>query len=126
MFRELSEGEKANFKAWARKNYTPGDDISELWHPVIQSECDAMNYEARQAYRFETHYFEAPSAWVCMLMYGDESGLSQDDIDDCNAFVARIGLGSPQDAEGEFLGRHNGLITDMTNYAFFKKVKVSR
>jgi hypothetical protein len=49
MFRKLNETETAEFKAWARANYKPGSAISPIWHPVVQNECDAMNYEAAQA-----------------------------------------------------------------------------
>lgn len=45
-FRPLSDIEEAEFRAWARDNYTPFDAISEVWHPVVQEECAKMNIEA--------------------------------------------------------------------------------
>jgi hypothetical protein len=45
MFRELNAEELQEFKQWARDNYTPGSDISSLWHPVIQEECHTINAE---------------------------------------------------------------------------------
>lgn len=42
MFRFLSKKEEANFRRWARDNYTPFTEISELWHPVEQDECRLM------------------------------------------------------------------------------------
>jgi len=44
-FRTLSEDEKEEFRQWARENYTPGENISSLWHPVIQETCHAINEE---------------------------------------------------------------------------------
>jgi hypothetical protein len=42
MFRVLNEKEKAQFRRWARENYAPGTEISEVWHPVVQAECRRM------------------------------------------------------------------------------------
>lgn len=42
MFRLLNEREEAEFRLWARRNYTPGTEISEVWHPVVQNECRRM------------------------------------------------------------------------------------
>ena len=42
-FRDLSAEEEADFRKWARSNYTPGDAINPLWHPVVQDECAKMN-----------------------------------------------------------------------------------
>ena len=42
MFRQLSKNEAAEFRLWARRNYTPGTEISELWHLVVQDECRRM------------------------------------------------------------------------------------
>ena len=47
MFRELSPAEVAEFKEWARDNFTAGDEIkASIWHPVIVAECEAINAEA--------------------------------------------------------------------------------
>lgn len=43
MFRTLDEEEKKQFKKWARDNYVPGEEISEVWHPVVREECARMN-----------------------------------------------------------------------------------
>lgn len=45
MFRELSAEEIQEFKQWARDNYEPLTNISNLWHPVIQEECHTINAE---------------------------------------------------------------------------------
>lgn len=45
LFRELSEDEKAEFRAWARENYKRGEPISGIWHPEAQAECVRMNAE---------------------------------------------------------------------------------
>jgi hypothetical protein len=46
LFRELSPEEEVVFRQWARENYTPGDPISPLWHPVIVTECRRINEDA--------------------------------------------------------------------------------
>lgn len=45
MFRNLTLSEVVEFRAWARKNYEPNGNISELWHPVIKDECNKINKE---------------------------------------------------------------------------------
>ena len=46
LFRNISAAEEADFKKWARENYAPYGPIEGTWHPIIQSECTAMNIEA--------------------------------------------------------------------------------
>ena len=41
--RELEEGEITIFKQWAKENYTPGEPIKLIWHPVIVEECKLMH-----------------------------------------------------------------------------------
>lgn len=53
MFRFLSKEEEAQFRLWARKNYTPFTEISELWHPVVQDECNKMCQEKQIHFRSE-------------------------------------------------------------------------
>lgn len=47
MFRVLNKDEEAEFRGWARQNYTPFTEISEVWHPVVQDECRRMCEEAQ-------------------------------------------------------------------------------
>jgi len=49
LFRELTHGEKAEFKKSARNEYSSGDEINDLWHPVYQRECHLMNLENAEA-----------------------------------------------------------------------------
>lgn len=51
MFRFLSREEEADFRRWARANYTPFTEISELWHPVVQDECRLMCEEKQINFR---------------------------------------------------------------------------
>jgi hypothetical protein len=46
--RSLTSEEVIEFRAWARDNYTSGDAINPLWHPIVRHECDMMNAEAEQ------------------------------------------------------------------------------
>lgn len=47
MFRVLNKEEEAQFRLWARRNYTPFTEISEVWHPVVQDECRRMCEESQ-------------------------------------------------------------------------------
>jgi len=51
MFRFLNKEEEANFRLWARANYTPFTEISDLWHPVVQDECRLMCEEKQIHFR---------------------------------------------------------------------------
>jgi hypothetical protein len=46
IFKELDSSEIKSFKDWAWDFYKAGDPISELWHPVIQAECEKINLKA--------------------------------------------------------------------------------
>ena len=39
LFKDLTEAEVEGFKKWARDNHKPGDEVSDIWHPVIREEC---------------------------------------------------------------------------------------
>lgn len=45
MFRTLTTNEEQEFRAWARANYEPLEEIRGIWHPVIQDECAKINAE---------------------------------------------------------------------------------
>ena len=53
MFRFLTKDEEVTFRRWARDNYTPFTEISELWHPVVQDECRNMCEEKQIHFRSE-------------------------------------------------------------------------
>lgn len=53
MFRFLTKEEEAKFRCWARENYTPFTEISELWHPAVQDECRKMCEENQIHFRSE-------------------------------------------------------------------------
>jgi hypothetical protein len=43
-FRKLDADETADFKQWARDNYTAGDFINRgIWHPAVVAECERIN-----------------------------------------------------------------------------------
>ena len=43
LFRRLNAAEEAEFRAAARRQYTPLDEIDGKWHPVYVDECRRMN-----------------------------------------------------------------------------------
>jgi len=53
MFRFLTKDEEENFRLWARENYTPFTEISELWHPAVQDECRKICDEKQIRFRSE-------------------------------------------------------------------------
>jgi hypothetical protein len=49
MFRPLDPDAEQEFRAWARANWGPGDDINPVWHPVVRDECRAIEDEFTRA-----------------------------------------------------------------------------
>jgi carbon storage regulator len=47
LFKYLTDHEVENYKLWAHMHYKAGDEISELWHPVVRAECKLMNRRAK-------------------------------------------------------------------------------
>ena len=45
MFKPLSDVEIKIFRQWARANYKEGDEIPDIWHPIVREECDKMVWE---------------------------------------------------------------------------------
>lgn len=45
-FRELDEDEEEEFRKYARENYTAGEEIKTVWHPVVKLECLRIYAEA--------------------------------------------------------------------------------
>ena len=41
-FRELNAEEEQQFRQWARDNYQPGMEVSELWHPIVRNELEKL------------------------------------------------------------------------------------
>ena len=53
IFRELDPSEVKSFKDWAWDFYKAGDPIDELWHPVIQAECQKINSITHQCEQYD-------------------------------------------------------------------------
>ncbi len=47
-FAKLTDDEVSDFENAARRDYTPGDEVSILWHPAYRAECERMNLAAVQ------------------------------------------------------------------------------
>ena len=43
-FRQLNHKEEESFREWAVVNYRPNSPVKEVWHPVVQDECEQINY----------------------------------------------------------------------------------
>lgn len=44
-FRSLTPDEEVPFRQWARDNWNVGDEIKEVWHPVVRDEIRIMQAE---------------------------------------------------------------------------------
>ena len=53
IFKELDPSEIKSFKDWAWDFYKPGEPINELWHPVIQAECQKINSITQQCEQYD-------------------------------------------------------------------------
>lgn len=50
LFKELSESEELDFRAWARDNYKPYEPIKGIWHPIVQQECVNINRDYQKKF----------------------------------------------------------------------------
>ena len=48
IYKSLTAKEQAEYRQWARDNYTPMATIQGHWHPEIQFECALINSIYRQ------------------------------------------------------------------------------
>lgn len=46
-FKTLTSKEETEFRQWARDNYTAGDAILGVWHPVVRAECLKISARAK-------------------------------------------------------------------------------
>jgi hypothetical protein len=44
-FRRLTPDEEISFRQWARENWHVGDEVSDLWHPVVRDEITKIAAE---------------------------------------------------------------------------------
>lgn len=58
IFRELDTEEIKEFKLWARENYVPGTKVNEVYHPVVQQECDLINREIAENKQSNIFYIQ--------------------------------------------------------------------
>lgn len=70
----------------------------------------------------------APSYWASYLINGDSSGMDDADVDQADAFLARVGLGAPVSCDDAgFLWYHDArqecpLGADCQTYTFLREV----
>jgi len=50
LFKELSESEELDFRAWARDNYKPYEPIKGIWHSIVQQECVNINRDYQKKF----------------------------------------------------------------------------
>ena len=54
-YKVADHDEEEKHRAWVRANYTIGEKVKDIWHPVVKHECATMNLEAwdKAKYSFE-------------------------------------------------------------------------
>ncbi len=45
MFRNMTDEEEESFRQWVRCNYVKGQEVKNVWHPVVRDECRKVNEE---------------------------------------------------------------------------------
>ena len=65
-----------------------------------------------------TDTFDAPSHWASAFVNGDTSGLEPDDYDAFEAFCERLDDPHVVDCSDTFIGRFDGLLTELCTYTF--------
>lgn len=68
--------------------------------------------------RIEVDTFEAPSHWASAFVNGDTSGLEPDDLEAFEAFCAANDDPHVVDCSEPFIGRFDGLLTELCTYSF--------
>lgn len=111
IFRTLSVEEIRKFKQWARDNYTPGEPIREIWHPVIQHECAVMNEEVRLAAELKIDLYQ-PIAGYLPVTY-----LHRDDIKEAGY--------DPKDITDSEMMEIRNKIEEAVMYAFHQELKAT-
>lgn len=61
---------------------------------------------------------DAPAAWASALVNRDESGLEPSEAVCVRDWIGKQGVGWPVSASETFMGRHEGLLTEMATYTF--------
>jgi len=73
----------------------------------------------QQQGRFKSVEIDAPATWGSALVNRDESGLGQSEAACVKDWVANQGIGWPVSMSDQtFMGRHEGLLTEMATYTF--------
>jgi len=63
----------------------------------------------------------APAYWASCLINHDSSGLTEAEKAEADAWLASLGLGEPVSADGEYVAKWQGLLTNVTDYVFLVK-----
>ncbi len=94
-----------------------GNDQPPYWHVSIRYNIIPDN-------GLRAVEYTAPSCWASYLINGDSSGISDDDVSQCDAWVDSIGHGSPVSCEeAGFMHHHDArqfcpLAADCETYTF--------
>uniref|UniRef100_E6QMZ2 Uncharacterized protein n=1 Tax=mine drainage metagenome TaxID=410659 RepID=E6QMZ2_9ZZZZ len=66
----------------------------------------------------EVVHVDAPVAWASALVNRDWSGLSDDEKGRAREWLSAQEMGEPVSVGEPFIGRFDGLVTEMATYAF--------
>jgi antirestriction protein ArdC len=68
--------------------------------------------------KLKTVEIDAPAHWASALVNRDESGLGESEAACVKDWVEKQGVGYPSSMSDPFMGRHEGLLTEMATYSF--------
>lgn len=66
----------------------------------------------------EVVHVDAPASWASALVNREWSGLSDDEMGRAREWLSAQEMGEPVSVGEPFIGRFDGLVTEMATYAF--------
>ncbi|ODU95487.1 MAG: hypothetical protein ABT24_12110, partial [Thiomonas sp. SCN 64-16] len=99
--------------------YRPADKVLATTLSLsVKDPEQAVNATESTQRNLKTVEIEAPAHWASALINRDESGLQKEEVAHVKAWVAEQGIGWPVSSSETFIGRHDGLLTEMATYSF--------
>lgn len=108
-FRKLDADETADFKQWARDNYTAGDFINRgIWHPAVVAECERINSVAHSTRVFGEAWYIAHD-FIRQHKNADIDNWAPYNLSSEAAKLGRIFNNLEQGVYGEVTTHHDGI-----------------
>ncbi|CQR44207.1 conserved hypothetical protein [Thiomonas sp. CB3] len=85
---------------------------------VAELAADSVQQPKPAQGKLKTIEIDAPAHWGSALVNRDESGLGESEAACVKDWVGKQGVGWPVSMSDPFMGRHEGLLTEMATYSF--------